>query len=198
MQIVGKSFPTVQAFADYVATVKLGTWRPRFTVVHNTSSPDAATYLGYAQRANPISDEQWLQNLKGYYTGLGWLAGPHLFVTPKSICVFSSLDAHGTHTPSWNAISWGVETVGEFETDPFTGPVRDNLIASLAILHSAAGLAPLPYQIGVHGLHFHREDARTTHRNCPGKNMVKSDLVAAVVAKMAEMHAGDHIPGSAA
>jgi uncharacterized protein YgiM (DUF1202 family) len=100
----------------------------------------------------------------------------------------------GTHSPSWNAISWGIETVGEFETDPFTGPVRDNLIAALAILHAAAGLQPRPYELGVRGLHFHKEDRATTHKTCPGRHMVKADLVADVEAKIIAMHGGEHTP----
>jgi hypothetical protein len=68
--------------------------------------------------------------------------------------------------------------------------VRDNLIAALAILHAAAGLQPLPYQRGVRGLHFHKEDPVTTHKSCPGKNMVKADLVAAVQAEILRRHPG--------
>ena len=67
------------------------------------------------------------------------------------------------------------ETVGEFEREPFAGPVKDNLIAALAILHAAAGLSPLPYGRGVRGLHFHKEDPVTTHKSCPGRHMVKPD-----------------------
>jgi hypothetical protein len=92
-----------------------------------------------------------------------------------------------------------VESVGEFEHEPFDGPVRDNLIAALAILHAAAGLSPLPYEQGHHGLHFHREDPATTHKSCPGKNMVKADLVAAVQAEILRRHpGGGHVEGAQA
>jgi hypothetical protein len=87
-----------------------------------------------------------------------------------------------------------VETVGEFEREPFAGPVRDNLIAALAILHAAAGLSPLPYERGVRGLHFHKEDPVTTHKSCPGKNMVKADLVKAVQAEILRRHPGGGHP----
>jgi hypothetical protein len=192
MQIVGKVFKTSSDFAAYVQTVKFGLWRPKFIVVHNTGSPNMSTYLAYSKRANPISDEQWMQNLKVYYEGMNWQAGPHVFVTPTAICAFSPLNARGTHSPSWNYISWGIETVGDFNVDKFDGSIRSNLIDTLAILHSAAGLQPLPYQLGVRGMHFHKEDVNTTHKDCPGKNMVKADLVAAVVTRIAEMHPGDH------
>ena len=192
MNIIGKAFKTSADFAAYVASVKFALWRPRFIVVHNTGSPDTATYLGYAQRKNPISDEQWMQNLKGYYEGLGWSAGPHVFVTPTAILAFSPLNARGTHTPSWNSISWGIETVGDFEKDKFEGSVKSNLVDTLAILHAAAGLQPLPFKLGERGLHFHKEDVRTTHRDCPGKNMVKADLVNLVQEKIISAHSGEH------
>lgn len=191
--IVGKSF-TPAAFESYVAGLKFNLWRPRFIVVHNTSAPDTKTWQGWQARTPPVSDEKWAQNLVGYYRDdQRWSAGPHLFVTPGGILAFSPLTGPGTHSPAWNAFTWGVETVGEFERDPFTGPVRDNLIAALATLHAAAGLQPLPYERGVRGMHFHKEDPVTTHKSCPGKNMVKADLIAAVEAKILEMHGGGHL-----
>lgn len=190
--IVGRSF-TPDGFASYVASLKFGAWRPRFVVVHNTSAPDTRTWQGWQARKPPISDEKWMQNLVGYYRDeQHWSAGPHLFVTPGAINVFSPLTGPGTHSPSWNAISWGVETVGEFERDKFEGPIRTNLIAALAVLHAAVGLQPRPYELGVRGLHFHKEDKATTHKSCPGRNIVKADLVVSVEAKIIDMHGGEH------
>lgn len=192
--IVGKSF-TPDEFEKYVETLKFGLWRPRFVVVHNTSAPDLKTWQGWQIRAKPVTDEQWAQNLVGYYRDQQhWSAGPHLFVTPRGILVFSPLTGPGTHSPAWNSISWGVETVGEFDREPFTGPIKSNLIAALAVLHAAAGLQPLPYSIGVRGMHFHREDPKTTHKNCPGKNMVKSDLVRLVQEEILRRHPGGGHP----
>jgi hypothetical protein len=193
--IVGKSFTTPLAFENYVDGLLFNLWRPRFVVVHNTSAPDLKTYAAHWTRTYPISDEQWMINLVGYYRDQQhWSGGPHLFVTPRSICVFTPLTGPGTHSPSWNSVSWGVETVGEFETDPFDNGVRDNLVAALAILHSKAGLQLLPYQLGVKGLHFHKEDPATSHRNCPGKNMVKVDLLSRVQASINSMHVGECAP----
>lgn len=192
--IVGKSFKP-DDFEKYVSTVKFGLWRPKFIVVHNTSAPDLKTWNGWQARKPPITDERWAQNLVGYYRDeQKWSAGPHLFVTPAGILTFTPLNVPGVHSPAWNSITWGVETVGEYEREPFAGPVKDNLIAALAILHAAAGLSPLPYERGVHGLHFHKEDPVTTHKTCPGKNMVKADLVAAVQAEILRRHPGGGHP----
>lgn len=191
--IVGRSF-SASEFEKYVAGLQFGTWRPRFVVVHNTSAPDTKTWQGWQTRKPPISDEQWARNLEGYYKGQGWSSGPHLFVTPKGILVFSPLTAPGTHSPSWNSTAWGVETVGEFDRDPFTGPIKDNLVAALGILHMAAGLSVLPYAVNVRGLHFHKEDVRTSHKGCPGKNIIKADLVKAVQSYIDRAQGGDHAP----
>jgi len=167
--IVGRLF-TPHAFESYVASLQFGLWRPQFIVVHNTSAPDLKTWEGWQQRKPPVTDEKWAQNLVGYYRDQQhWSGG---------------------HSPAWNSISWGIETVGEFEREPFAGPVRDNLISALATLHAAAGLSPLPYLIGHHGLHFHKEDPKTTHKSCPGRNMVKAELVAAVQSEIQRRHAG--------
>jgi hypothetical protein len=89
-----------------------------------------------------------------------------------------------------------VETVGEFDREPFDGPVKSNLVAALAILHAAAGLQPLPYSRGVRGLHFHKEDPVTTHKSCPGKNMIKSALITSVQAEIQRRHPGGGHPES--
>jgi N-acetylmuramoyl-L-alanine amidase len=190
--IVGKAF-TVPEFEKYVGSLTFGVWRPRFIVVHNTSVPDRKTWDGWQARKPPLTDEMWGQNLERYYKGLGWSGCPHLVVTPRSILVLNPLTTAGTHSPAWNSISWGVETVGEFDRDPFTGSIKDNLVAALAILHAAAGLQLVPYERGVRGLHFHKEDPKTTHKSCPGRNMVKSDLIKGVQAEI-ERRNGGSIP----
>lgn len=191
--IVGKLFSAEQ-FDAYIDGLSFDLWRPRFVVCHNTSAPDLKIFNGWQQRKPPVTPEQWARNLEGYYRDQQkWSAGPHLFVTPLGILVFTPLNAAGTHSPSWNSISWGVETVGEFQRETFAGPVRDNLIAALGILHAKAGLQLVPYQRGVRGLHFHREDPKTTHKTCPGKNMDKAKLISDVQRWIDTRHSGEHL-----
>jgi len=194
--IVGRLFSPVE-FEIYIRSLKFGLWRPQFVVVHNTSAPDLKTWHGWQARTPPINDVRWAQNLVGYYRDqMKWSAGPHLFITPAGILAFSPLTGPGVHSPAWNSITWGVETVGEFEREPFDGASRDNLVAALASLHIAAGLSPLPYLLGHHGLHFHKEDPITTHKSCPGRNMVKADLVELVVAEIQRRQPGGGHPPS--
>src|SRR5882762_9006496 len=96
--IVGRSFNAPE-FKEYVETLQFGAWRPRFVVCHNTSAPDTKTWQGWQTRKPPISDEKWMQNLVGYYRDQeGWSSGPHLFVTPGAINVFTPLIGEGTHS----------------------------------------------------------------------------------------------------
>lgn len=159
MEIVGQNFGPVH-FADYVKGLDLANadWKPEFIVLHNTGSPNLA------QRPQGLT-EQHIQNLKSYYEGLGWHAGPHLFVDDQQIWVFSPLTAPGVHSPSWNNVSWGVEQLGDFTPEDYLSgrglAVRSNAIAALAVLSHYGG-------IDSSTLKLHRWDPLTTHRDCPG------------------------------
>ena len=187
MQIVGRKF-THAEFKTYLDGLNITPWA-KFVVVHNTSVPDIALYKKWESREGKYKNwtpEQWLRNLASYYSGLGWSGGPHLFIPPtqNTILVLNSLLVKGTHSPSWNSFSLGVETVGEFEREAFSDPTKANLIAALAMLHKKFGFDPANYKRGVSGIHFHKEDPSTTHKTCPGKNIIKDHLVAAVVSAM--------------
>ncbi len=159
MNIVGRSF-TPESFAVYVAGLTLAScaWKPSFVVRHNTGAPNLS------QRPEGLT-AQHIQNLKGYYEGLGWHSGPHLFVDDKQIWVFSPLTAPGVHTPSWNHVSFGVEQLGDYNVDDYNWgrglAVRQNAVAAIAVLSHYGG-------IDSHTMKDHYEDAATTHRDCPG------------------------------
>lgn len=162
----------------------------KFVVVHNTGAPSLKTYRGYASRKNPITDRQWLLNLEGYYRDQQhWKAGPHWFVTPNraGILAFTPSIVPGTHSPSWNSQSLGVEMVGDYQSEPFDEGVRRNTVALLAELHLWLKLDP-----GT--IRFHREDKATAHKTCPGKNVNKAQLIADVRVKMAEITAARAAP----
>lgn len=164
--IVGKAF-AAEAFAAYVKTLVFTAWRPEFIVLHNTGTPTLA------ERPFGLT-EQHIRNLEAYYIGLGWHAGPHLFVDDRQIWVFSPLTAPGVHSPSWNAISWGVEMLGDYSREPFDRGrgllVQHNAVAALATLDAAIGLDSST-------LRLHHEDPKTTHRDCPGINVMKAAVI---------------------
>lgn len=174
--IVGRSF-TAAEFAEYCRTVKLAMFKPSFVTVHNTYIPTKAQWTQH-----PVS--HWMDSLTHQYRDVdGWHAGPHLFVDDKVITIFTPLDKPGVHSPSWNNTAWGVETVGDFETEPFDPATEGNLIAALAALHRLGNLDP-------NTIRFHKEDPKTTHKGCPGKNMVKGEIIAKVRAAMNEPYVG--------
>ena len=113
-----------------------------------------------------------MRNLEHYYRDeQKWSAGPHLFIADDLIWVLTPLTTSGRHSPSWNAISWGVEMVGEYQIEDFGDAVRDNTLAALTTLHALAGLDP-------NKLRFHKEDPITTHKTCPGRKVNKADIIA--------------------
>jgi hypothetical protein len=160
--IVGKPFTAAQ-FEKYVLSLKFGLWRPQFVVLHNTGIPTLKQW-------HDVSGEKRMKGLEGYYRGMGWSGGPHLFVADDYIWAFTPLTVPGVHSPSWNSVSWGVEMVGDFDKERFGWKTENLVLSALATLHIAAGLDSS-------SLRFHREDPKTTHKGCPGKAVVKTDIV---------------------
>jgi hypothetical protein len=176
--IVGKSFAAPD-FTQYLSTITFDGWRPQFVVLHNTAVPTFADW-------HKVPGEQRMQSLEHYYRDIQhWSAGPHLFVADDLIWVFTPLNTPGVHSPSWNAISWGVELVGDYAVEVLSSASRNNLISALASLHAAVGIDP-------NGLRLHKEDLKTTH-NCPGKNIVKGDVISWVLDQLSETNPGDHL-----
>lgn len=179
---------TIDQLHDHLAAMEwTGTFRPKFPVLHNTSVPDIATYHKWIAAGRPTM-EQWLKNLASYYAGLGWNSMPHAFILPDGrIGLGAPFNVRGTHTPSWNSISIGVETLGEFERDIWAGTQTEKAaVALFGELCKRLNWMPDQYARGVRGIHFHKEDPGTTHRTCPGKNVDKPRFVAQVLAYMGD------------
>lgn len=165
--IIGKRF-TPDEFAAYVAMLDFepGGFKPDMVVLHNTAVPPLAT------RPDGFT-EAHMRNLRGYYAGMGWKGGPHLFVDHHGIWVFNPLDRRGTHSPSWNSHAWGVEMLGDYDKEPFGSgrgvKVRDNTAAAVAVLLTKIWMP------SILALKLHKEDPKTDH-DCPGKNVDKGDF----------------------
>jgi hypothetical protein len=175
---------TLAEFRAYLAGVELGAWRPRFPTLHNTGVPSLAQWLAYG----PTPQERWGASLNRYYEGMGWHAGPHLVVCPDYVWVLCDLTKSGVSVSCWNSETFGIEMIGDYEVggDDFsTGPgakVAANAAAVLAALTPKFGWGDLAeIEIGVRGLHFHRECARD-HHACPGSRVSKPFILASVKA----------------
>lgn len=170
--IVGRGF-TATDFQSYLTTVHLDVWKPQFIVVHNTQLPKLSDW-------HTKPGELHMQDLQNYYRDtMHWSAGPHLFIADDLIWVFTPLNTPGVHSPSWNGISWGVEVVGDYDVEPLSDGTRENAVTALACLHTLAGLDP-------QGLRIHKEDPKTTHTYCPGKNIVKADFIQWIQERLAQ------------
>jgi hypothetical protein len=175
--IVGKGF-NADDFATYVAGLSFDAWRPSFVVLHNTAVPTFAQW-------HSVSGDTRMQGLQGYYRDTQkWSGGPHLFVADDLIWVFTPLTVPGVHSPSWNAISWGVELVGDYATEQICAPLKANAISALATLHGALGIDPST-------LRLHREDPLTTHI-CPGSSISKADFISNVTTALQQNFPGEH------
>jgi hypothetical protein len=168
---VGKRFKPSD-FPAYLGGVTFGGFVPQFVTLHHTASPSLA------MRPSGFSD-QHLKNLRSYYEEeMGWSGAPHLFIDdrPDGIIVFQRLDRQGVHAKSFNAVSWGVEMLGDFDSEKFdTGrgaAVRDMAMEALAAMCRRLNVPPAT-------IRFHRDDPKTT-KTCPGTRVSKQDVVARV------------------
>lgn len=169
--IIGSAH-TPATFAAYLKTIRLTTWRPEFCVLHNTGVP---TVRDWPKVPGPVR----MHNLESYYRDVQhWSAGPHLFCAPDFIWLFTPLWIEGVHSPSWNHRAWGIESVGDYDSEPLNQGVYRNVIAALALLHPFGGFSP-------DTLRYHREDPQTTHYGCPGKNLGnKASVIQAIKSAM--------------
>lgn len=143
-------------------------WKPKGIVLHNTSEPSLKQWPS-------TSGEQRMENFVDFYKNIQhWHAGPHLFVAPEGIWIFTPLTEPGVHSPSYNNTHLGVEMVGEYQTEPFDrGPgekVRSHAICALVSLCHL-------FNLDSASIIFHREDPRTSHKECPGKNVSKPHIL---------------------
>ena len=125
-----------------------------------------------------------MEGLAHYYgVTQGWWSGPHLFVDQNGIWVFSRLDQAGTHSPCYNAKSWGIEQLGNFDFESYdTGAgakIRDNAMSAVAILSIAGNITAGPKNKN-NPFRFHKEDKCTTHV-CPGTHCDKKEIILSVV-----------------
>jgi hypothetical protein len=180
--ILGSSFQPDE-FETYCQTLHWTNWRPSFIVLHNTSVPSLA------QRPNGLTKQHILDLEKYYRDDQHWSAGPHLFVDDRQIWVFTPLTTSGVHSPSWNSVALGVEMLGEYETEAFDSgrglAVQRNAVAALSILCRTLGFDPATIRL-------HKEDPKTTHKGCPGKHVVKSNIIREVTEALHSANPGEH------
>jgi hypothetical protein len=174
---------TPDEFWDFTASLEWNGWRPQFITRHNTGVPTLAAWLdsSYAAIQRIESQRHYERDI------LHWHSGVNLFVAPNLIWNLCDLTQEGVSVSCWNHLTLGIEMIGDYATEEFDSgagaQVRDNAVAAMAILHRRLSSRPDQYRVGVCGLHFHKECSRD-HHDCPGRNVVKADVVVRVSAKM--------------
>lgn len=152
-------------------------WKPEGITLHNTAAPTLAQWA----ETGPNHAAR-IRNLQHYYENqLGWHSGPHFFVSRDWINWFSDPLSRGVHSRCYNATRFGIEMVGDFAREPFNSgdgaKVRDNAIFLIAALNNKFGWR-------AEDIVFHK-DCKLDNHDCPGKFVVKSDVIARVKAEMA-------------
>lgn len=162
---VGQAW-TVDQFPKYLRGVQSPAW-VRSVTLHHTAAPSLA------QRPLGLLD-QHIINIREFYKGKGWSAGPHFFVDEHRILGMTPLGEKGIHAASFNGSSIGIEVLGDYDNEsPVTG-------RGLACWHNAAeATKALLEWMGVgantHTVLFHRDDPKTS-KSCPG-DLVQKEWV---------------------
>lgn len=152
--LVGKQL-TPDEFDVYVNNLKLGSWTPKGVTIHHTASPNLE------MRPKGFT-AQHLLNLQEYYRDeMGWSAGPHLFIDQTHINIFSPLTDTGVHAVSFNKSHWGVEMLGDYDSEKPDPKVIYNTYRAVSALLKKINRSES-------SVNFHRDDP-TTNKTCPGK-----------------------------
>ena|SRR5688572_4615413 len=128
---------TSEEFSAYVQSYNFGGIKPDYIVLHHTAIPGTlhapfpgktswdAGEEGMAEDQIKAQRKRRLDNIKTYYSGLGWDRGPHLFIDDRFIWLFTPMYEVGYHAKEGNMIgddinlprhySIGIEVVGYYE-----------------------------------------------------------------------------------
>jgi hypothetical protein len=161
---------------ERINALKWTDWRPQGITLHNTAAPTLAQWA----ESGPAHDAR-IRNLQSFYEHeLGWHAGPHWFVSRNWINWFSNPLLPGVHSRCFNATRFGIEMVGDYNSEEFNSGdgalVRDNAVFLIAALNLKFGFDP-------EDLKFHVECTRDNH-DCPGQKVAKGDVISRVRAMM--------------
>lgn len=122
MIIINKKF-TPNAFAKYVRNMPWRFWNRKVDklVFHHTSSP-VEIWAGSAS----------MLHYYNLYKSRGWKVGPHIFIAPDGIWLFTDMRKQGKHAgPIGNKGSIGIEIVGNYKNGP---PTDKKLCQNIAIV----------------------------------------------------------------
>ncbi len=147
---------TLPEFQNYVHDFNFGPKLPDKLVIHHTWRPTKVQWQG----------KRTMLGLKRFYEGKGWKAGPHLFVAEDGLWLFSPMNHDGVHAGKLNRLSIGIEVVGDYDRELWSGNTKNLALGGIKCLMSRLA-------IGGPNLFFHRD---VSPKTCPGKAITKEWL----------------------
>lgn len=155
MNIINKKL-SLEDFKAYISSFNFSPLNPTKIVLHHTWRPTVEEWQG----------QKSINSLKTFYEAKGWSAGPHLFISEDGIWLFSPMNIVGVHAAAGNTKSIGIEIVGDYDNQVWTGKTKENVLGALKAL-----MQKLNIKEGA--IHFHRE---YSPKSCPG-NAITRELI---------------------
>lgn len=155
MEIINKRL-TLNEFRDYVKGYYFGSLPANKLVIHHTWRPTRESW----------QDERSILGLKRYYEDKGWQVGPHLFIDEDGIWLFTPMRKNGIHAGSLNPRSIGIEVVGDYNVEKWSGHTKINTLGAIKVLMERLNLTE-------NEIFFHRD---VSPKSCPGWAITKEWL----------------------
>ena len=147
---------SLREFGDYVAVYNFGPQLANKLVIHHTWRPTKEDWKGARS----------IDGMKAYYEKKKWSAGPHLFVAEDGVWLFSPMCLDGIHAGTLNHRSIGIEVVGDYDNEIWSGKTKENALGAIKILMNQLGISN-------QNIFFHRD---VSPKTCPGKTITKEWL----------------------
>lgn len=155
MDIVNRKL-SLDEFRAYIENFNFGLLSPNKIVIHHTWRPTKADWKG----------ETTLLGVKKYYEGKLWSAGPHLFIAEDGIWLFTPMNKTGIHAGTGNYRSIGIEVVGDYDVEKWTGKTKENALGAIKALCGVLGIT-------TENIKFHNDYST---KSCPGHAITKEWL----------------------
>lgn len=157
-----RQWKSVDTFRDHLAQYDPGIapWAIGCTL-HHTVVPTLEQWLGM----------RTMQGMMNYYKGLGWDAGPHLFIAVGSpyaehdgIWQMTALNERGIHAGVGNTYHWGIEVVGNYDVASWS-PAMHDMVRGVV-------LALLDWRhLSVDGISLKGHREWGSPKTCPGRQI---------------------------
>jgi N-acetylmuramoyl-L-alanine amidase CwlA len=148
---------SIKEFEEYVDKYRFGILPANKLILHHTFRPSKKQWNG----------KHTMDGLKSYYEKKGWRSGPHIFVAEDGIWLFSPMNRNGTHAGIGNLRSIGIEVVGDYDVEKWSGNTKKNALSTISILMKRL-------DIDTGNVKFHRDFSK--YKTCPGAAITKEWL----------------------